>query len=74
MHHPRPHPSQIHRRTLCAHHKQQHQSTGIEQTKNENKMVMTKKRKTSIMQKQYTLYNREVHKKYNKNGNEQMQV
>ena len=71
MHQPRPHPSQSHRRTLCAHHKQQHQSTGIEQTKNENKMVMTKK---STMHKQYTLYNREVHKKYNKNGKLQMQV
>ena len=34
MHHPRPHPFQSHRRTLCAHHKQQHQSTSIEQTKN----------------------------------------
>ena len=66
MHQPRPHPSQSHRRTLCAHHKQQHQSTGIEQTKNENKMVTTKKEKNSTMHKQYTLYNREVHKKFNK--------
>jgi hypothetical protein len=74
MHQPRPHPSQSHRRTLCAHHKQQHQSTGIEQTKNENKMVTTKKEKISTMHKQYTLYNREVHKKYNKNGKQQMQV
>ena len=48
MHQPRPHPSQSHRRTLCAHHKQQHQSTGIEQTKNENKMVMTKKKKIQL--------------------------
>ena len=45
MHQPRPHPSQSHRRNLCAHHKQQLQSTGIEQTKNENKMVTTKKEK-----------------------------
>ena len=35
MHQPRPHPFQSHRRSLCAHHKQQHQSAGIEQTKNE---------------------------------------
>ena len=63
MHQPRPHPSQSHRRTLCAHHKQKHQSTGIEQTKNENKMVTTKKEKISTMHKQCTLYNREVHKK-----------
>ena len=52
MHKPRPHPSQSHRRSLCAHHKQHHQSTGIEQTKNENKMVTTKKEKTSTMHKQ----------------------
>ena len=35
MHQPRPHPSQSHRRSLCAHHEQRHQSTGIEQTKKE---------------------------------------
>ena len=35
LHHPRPHPSQSHRKSLCAHHEQRHQSTGIEQTKKE---------------------------------------
>ena len=74
MHQPSPHPSQSHCRNLCAHHKQQLQSTGIEPTKNENKMVTTKKEKISTMHKQCTLYNREVHKKYNKNGKQQMQV
>ena len=74
MHQPRPHSFQSHRRTLCAHHKQQHQSTSIEQTKNENKMVTTKKEKNSTMHKQYTLYNSEVHKKAIKMGSKKMQV
>ena len=35
LNHPRPHPSQSNRKSLCAHHEQRHQSTGIEQTKKE---------------------------------------
>jgi len=74
MHQPIPHPSQSHRRSFV------HITSSITSLQAKNKpktkykLVTTKKEKTSNMHKQYTLHNRQVQKKYNKYGKQQVQV
>ena len=75
MHQPRPHPSQSHRKSLCAHHEQRHQSTGIEQTKKrEIRWYRPKKKKLQLCTSNTHFTTVKYTKKYNKNGKQQMQV